>query len=57
MVRINQFLKLFLPVFHPVVVNVLALLVLNSTHRQRDELRQRQLLITILVYREGFEGR
>ena len=48
-VGVNQLLELSLPVSHPAVIHVLALLVLHGAHGQRDELGQRELLVTILV--------
>ena len=52
-VGVNQLLELSLPIPHPAVVNILALLVLHGAHGQRDELRQRELLVTILVCGTG----
>ena len=54
MVGVDQLLKLSLPIPHPAVINVLALLVLHGAHGQRDELGQRELLVTVLVC--GTEG-
>lgn len=53
MVGVNQLLELSLPVPYPAVINILALLVLHGAHGQRDELRQRELLVTILVCGTG----
>lgn len=52
-IRIDHFLELLLPLPDPVVVDVLALLVVHGAHGQRDELRQRQLFVAVLVCGEA----
>lgn len=49
-VGIDDLLKLLLPLTNPVVINVLALLVLHRALGERDELGQRQLFVSILIW-------
>lgn len=52
-VWINDFLKLLLPLSDPLIFDLCSLLVLHSAHGQRNELRQCQPLIAVLVWKKN----